>query len=111
MPNYTYIIESHMSANPASLFQKLPSIDSLLQADSLQLSLQDYGHNSVRDEGRRQLVNLREAISSGDDQRIAWIESAKFLPQLCEQISEALIQQYASSLKAVFNLTGTVVHT
>ena len=99
-----------MNSSLSSL-KGLPSIDKLLNAKSLLLPINKFGHESVKDEARRQIDALRSALLSEDKQSAAWIASPDFFESFCLNISQAVQAQFSSSLIPVFNLTGTVVHT
>ena len=94
-----------------NLLKNLPAIDKLLQSKNLSSQIDKFGQKSIKDEGRRQIADLREAILGGDDESIAWLSSTDFFDAFCGKISAAVQAQYSSSLIPVFNLTGTVVHT
>jgi len=94
-----------------NLLKNLPAIDKLLQSKNFSSQIDKFGQKSIKDEGRRQIADLREAILGGDDESIAWLSSTDFFDAFCGKISAAVQAQYSSSLIPVFNLTGTVVHT
>lgn len=91
--------------------QSLPSIDKLLQSDSLSSPIAKFGHKSVKDEARRQIDSLRVSVLKKEDSALAWISTAGFFEEFCLRISKAVQAQFSSTLIPVFNLTGTVVHT
>ena len=94
-----------------NLLKNLPAIDKLLQSKNLSAQIDKFGQKSVKDEGRRQIADLREAILASDDGSIAWLSAPDFFDEFCGKISAAVQAQYSSSLIPVFNLTGTVIHT
>ncbi len=93
------------------LLKSLPSIDKLLQADSLSSLVDSVGQESVKLEARSQIEKLRAAIRAENTESISWLSSSAFLVEFCQKISSAVEAQYTSTLVPVFNLTGTVVHT
>ena len=95
----------------SSSLKALPSIDKMLNAKSLQSSIDKFGHESVKEEVRRQIDSLRSSLLREDEQSVAWITSADFFESFCLNVSQAVKAQFSSSLIPVFNLTGTVVHT
>lgn len=94
-----------------SPIQKLPSIDKLLQSDSLAPLISKIGHESVKDEARSQIDRLRAAILEEDRRAVDWIASPGFFDSFCLEIAQSVQAQFSSTLIPVFNLTGTVVHT
>jgi len=100
-----------MTADSRNLLQSLPSVDKLLNSDMLTATVQSYGHNSVKLEVRRQLDQLRSGLAAADLRDIERVTAQGFVAQLCTTIKNAVQIQYASTLKPVFNLTGTVIHT
>jgi L-seryl-tRNA(Ser) seleniumtransferase len=86
--------------------QDLPSIDRLLRRDAVAALLATHGHTLVAREARALLDGLRSRILAGElngaDVDPAVLESA-----LAQRIGERL----APRMRAVFNLTGTVIHT
>jgi len=95
----------------ASAFKLLPSVDKLLQKKSLTGVIEALGHDVVKLKVRSAIDRLRTAISANDIDLIAGLASSDFVDSLCVKIVEDLNQESASTLVAVFNLTGTVIHT
>ncbi|MFT6094049.1 MAG: L-seryl-tRNA(Ser) seleniumtransferase [Pseudohongiellaceae bacterium] len=95
----------------ASAFKLLPSVDKLLQKKSLTGVIEVLGHDVVKLKVRSAIERLRTAISANDIDLIKELASADFVDSLCVKIVEDLNQESASTLVAVFNLTGTVIHT
>ena len=89
------------SANP---FARLPSVDSLLVHPDIARLKQRYGHTAVVATLRHRLAALREALSSQPDLDCD-------LGKLINDCRQHLATQFNPSLQAVFNLTGTVLHT
>lgn len=73
--------------------------------------IDQFGHDSVKDEARRQIDSLRSALLGNDEEAVAWIGAPGFLESFCLGIADAVRSQFSSSLIPVFNLTGTVIHT
>lgn len=88
-------------AKPAALaLRKLPSVDEVLRADAAVAAVGRFGRPAVVDAVRETLAAARAAkAASGDAAEVA--AGALILLEAREQ----------SNLKAVFNLTGTVLHT
>lgn len=81
----------------------LPSVDVLLQLPKLSAALESFGRASVTDAVRKVLADEREAVKSG-----ASLSSNTHLAERALHLLETLGQ---SSLRPLFNLTGTVLHT
>lgn len=90
-----------------TLYQAIPSLEKMLQRSDMKRLVEQYGHENVRNALRQASSTIRERIAgqidtidpNGIDQTIAEIAVA------------ASIEQSRSSHRAVFNLTGTVLHT
>lgn len=95
----------------AKLFQLLPSVDKVLQSANLAALVDRVGHESTRNEIRRQLELLRKNIVDQDSKTLAWLDSPDFFDELCQKVERQVNTEFASTLIPVFNLTGTVVHT
>jgi L-seryl-tRNA(Ser) seleniumtransferase len=80
---------------------RLPSVDLLLRDTDFTGLLAEFGHSAVRDTIRDVLDNLRRnpQLNGRDRSGIA------------KMVAHELAQDMAPSLKAVFNLTGTILHT
>jgi len=96
-----------MSSTSSQLFAAIPSLDRLLQrADVRELSAV-HGRALVTDCLRESIAALRKRIAG---------EGAAAVPADCdtalvEDMSSRVDELLAPSLRAVFNLTGTVLHT
>jgi len=86
-----------------SSLRHLPSVDALLQMPALAAALESFGHASVAEAVRKVLGNEREAVKSGA------APSSNVL--LAERVIHLLEASGQSSLRPLFNLTGTVLHT
>jgi len=84
----------------------IASIDSLLQSEALHAVVARHGRVPVRDALRDRLCELRERWSSKLEPASAFEASA-----LALTIGRKLDDDSAPSLRAVANLTGTVLHT
>ena len=98
----------NFTANP---LKNIPSIDKLLQSQSLLWHINKFGHKSVKDEARRQIDILRESLLHQEEGALTWMSAPDFFEEFCLQVSQAVERQFSSTLVPVFNLTGTVVHT
>lgn len=92
---------------PQALYRALPSMDSLLADAILAPLLQRYGKAAVKAALDSQLRTARELIAQ--ERRLpAWCANPSLLNgYLVDQLSK----DYSHSLKPVWNLTGTILHT
>jgi len=86
-----------------SSLRHLPSVDAILQMPALAAVSESFGHASVAEAVRKVLGNEREAVKSGA------APSSNVL--LAERVIHLLEASGQSSLRPLFNLTGTVLHT
>ena len=84
---------------------KLPSVHSLLDQDVTADLIADFGREAVTDSIRNTLETLRTEISSGN--KTPDIST----PAVLGRLKAALDAVFQPSLRPVFNLTGTVLHT
>ncbi len=78
---------------------RLPSVDLLLRDKAFSGLMAEFGHIQVRDAIRAVLSDLRAAKKTGSVRGIA------------DAVSRALHGQHRVSLRPVFNLSGTILHT
>ncbi|OZI19700.1 L-seryl-tRNA(Sec) selenium transferase [Bordetella genomosp. 9] len=84
----------------------IPSLDRLLNAACMQPLLQGHGHTQVVAALRTHLDTLRQAARAGE------LTAASVTPEaISGQVGAALEKAAQPRLRAVFNLTGTVLHT
>jgi len=81
----------------------LPSVDAILQMPELAAALESCGRASVTEAVRKVLGDEREAVKSG--------ASPSSNAHLAERVLQLLEASGQSSLRPLFNLTGTVLHT
>jgi L-seryl-tRNA(Ser) seleniumtransferase len=93
-----------MTTENHSLYSQIPSTDRLLRDEAFTLLLTEFGHNRVA----QTLRQLQDEARDGIRQRQA-------LPVWCNDWAQAtyqrLLDENASALRPVINLTGTVLHT
>jgi L-seryl-tRNA(Ser) seleniumtransferase len=82
----------------------LPSVDRLLREGEAQALIAQYGRTAVTDAIRSVLVDLRATGGGGDT-------PATGTEAIMAGVRAELHEQSAPSLRRVFNLTGTVLHT
>ena len=89
------------------LFRSIPALDKLLKTDQGEQLILKFGHQAVVKQIRVLLTQIRQEI-----------HQTHVLPDICQsdeqllaQVREQLSQQTNVTIKQVFNLTGTVLHT
>lgn len=96
--------QRHGPMSQNALFSQLPATDKLLREEAFASLNAEYGH-----------TRLVETLRQMQDEARAEIRSQQRLPDWCENWAAAVRQRLArsdaSALRAVFNLTGTVLHT
>ena len=93
-------------AEPLAEPKDLPAVDRLLREPGVALLLQEHGHTLVAGVARALLEARRGEARSG-----ALRQGAVLLPALARDLHEAVQARLAPRLRAVLNLTGTVIHT
>ena len=94
----------------------LPSVDKLLQHSALHDLLAAHGKTACTQAVREVLAQLRSAVladGGGLNAGLsAGLDSAQLAPAaIAEAVRSRLAQRFAPQLRAVFNLSGTVLHT
>lgn len=104
---------SSSSASPiplSQLFTRLPSVDRVLTAPALRELAALYGQSQVTDTLRATLDALRAQTQAGaltPEQ----LETQAGTEALAAAVTQQLQAKFAPRLRAVFNLSGTVLHT
>lgn len=80
---------------------RIPSVDALLRDESTSTLIEAHGRQAVTDAIREDLSLLRAGAGSFESDSVSILARVKGL----------LAERSAPSLKRVFNLTGTVIHT
>jgi len=93
------------------LLKLLPSVDRLLNAPECAELIGRYGFAPCKRAVQRELAALRGALKAGRLDARALVKSKRFPAALYEAAQRGLAEEFGASLKPVFNLTGTVVHT
>ena len=96
-----------MPKDPSPLLSSIPSVDRLLDSASLREAAARHGRAVVVEAAREVLDEIRRAISAGVGTDARAVEATALAARIVER-AEA---QAAPSLRPVFNLTGTVLHT
>ena len=93
-----------MTTENHSLYSQIPSTDRLLRDEAFTCLLTEFGHSRVAEMLRQLQEEARQAI-----------RQIQILPTWCNDWAQAtyqrLMDESASALRPVFNLTGTVLHT
>ena len=90
-----------------ALFQQLPSVDKLLKMPQGQQLISEFGHSAVVVACRTLLVQARQFIQQHQQLPINFLDFEHTFAAL----QQYLQQQNQVQIKAVHNLTGTVLHT
>jgi L-seryl-tRNA(Ser) seleniumtransferase len=90
--------------HPDNPYARLPSVDSLLAHPDIAGLKERYGHTAVVAAIRAELAERREALREQPD-------SVPDMARLAADCRKRLKADFAPSLRPVFNLTGTVLHT
>lgn len=93
-----------MKTVPSMQTVRLPSVDRILGDAACTALIAQYGRAQTLDAARALLASLRAAMLAGTQAPLE-------LEQITAQLAQQLQAQSRSSLRAVFNLTGTVLHT
>lgn len=91
-----------MNDNP-NLFAQLPSVDRLLNEGRLAALAERHGHHLVKRAAQENLTAQRERLRGG--------AAPATLARMLDDVEERVRAAVAPRLRAVFNLTGTVIHT
>ncbi|MGI9249632.1 MAG: L-seryl-tRNA(Sec) selenium transferase [Pseudohongiellaceae bacterium] len=95
----------------SQILRRIPSVEKLLQMPSLQALKQQAGHDSVKLHVTDRLKELRGRLKRNEREAIDWVNSETFADELCAAIITDTERALTSSIRTVFNLTGTVIHT
>ena len=88
-----------------SVFASLPSVERLLRSQEADRLIAEFGRPAVTASIRHVLGDIRAALSAnGESESITEIS-------IMESVSSQIQKDAAPSLRPVFNLTGTVLHT
>ncbi len=96
-----------MTDSTASLFSSIPSVDKLLRTPDAETLIDSFGRQPVTNAVRDDLATLRQALAKKDNVETGDVSSANILARVAARLEADL----SPSLKPVFNLTGTVLHT
>lgn len=93
-----------LSSSESKNFSAIPSVDELLRSAEFAELTNAHGHEAVRDTVRLALTAIRDGLAAG-----TIVEAAP--AAIAARVAHALQALMAPSLKPVFNLTGTILHT
>jgi len=94
------------AGEPRAEPKDLPAVDRLLREPAVAALLHEHGHTLVAGEARALLERRRSEARAG-----ALAATAVALPALAAALEQAVHERLAPRLRAVLNLTGTVIHT
>ncbi|MCY4265733.1 MAG: L-seryl-tRNA(Sec) selenium transferase [Gammaproteobacteria bacterium] len=95
----------------SDLYKLLPSVDTMLQQAELVRLLEKMGKAVVKTAIQTRLDIARQQIAGDDEDFAARLRSPNFDKCLAADIAAGIEQEFTSTLRPVFNLTGTVIHT
>jgi L-seryl-tRNA(Ser) seleniumtransferase len=90
--------------HPTASFSRLPSVDEIIKTDMAAVALERFGRPALVTAVRAKLEEVRGALRAGQPVRVAAREIAT-------AALERLEAESRPKVRAVFNLTGTVLHT
>jgi L-seryl-tRNA(Ser) seleniumtransferase len=96
-----------MSRAAKSPQSRVPSVDAVLKSGDGEALVAAYGHHAVTDAVRDDLAALRQRLAKEGEGAL----DAASLDEIIARVAATLERLSAPSLKPVFNLTGTVLHT
>lgn len=96
-----------MQPAAGTMLVAIPSVDRVLNFGATQHLIAEYGRAPVTTSIRSMLAALREAAARGDDLPHDTFSE----PAIAERLKAALEKASRPALRAMFNLTGTVLHT
>jgi L-seryl-tRNA(Ser) seleniumtransferase len=96
-----------MTDSTGTLLSSIPSVDKLLRLADAETLIDSFGRQPVTNALRDDLATLRQALAKKDDVDVADVSAANILARVAARLEANL----SPSLKPVFNLTGTVLHT
>lgn len=99
------VVDGSQASFPATP-KDLPSVDRLLRQDGVVLLVQEHGHSRVAAEARAVIDTLRARVLTET------ISVADVMPEvLALAVQERVAARLTPRMRAVINLTGTVIHT
>ena len=94
-----------MASNQNSVQAAIPSVDGVLRLPALAALIETHGRQPATNAVRAVLGDMRQALAAGDQ------ASAADESQIVAEVNARLEAAARPSLRTVFNLTGTVLHT
>ena len=92
------------------MLRKLPSVDKLTGSEQLEHLVASYGLDVITRQVKVCLADLRNEISSNPEEYVD-IGPEELSARLVKAVELGVAMSQQASLKKVFNLTGTVIHT
>ncbi len=94
-------------SDPPSTFRNLPSVDRVLHDPAVQALIESFGRPATTRAVRDVLAGLRRRLAD----RGAAAPGEITQKALADRVAGMLVERAEASLRPVFNLTGTVLHT
>ena len=85
--------------------KSIPSVDRLLASDEMRYALERFGHSRTTSAIRTLLTELRTELKQNSEVSIPGVT------EIAETVVRHLSESDLPSLRKVFNMTGTVLHT
>ena len=101
------LVSASMPKDPSPPLSSIPSVDRLLDSEALRAAAERHGRAPVVDAAREILDELRRTIAAGAETGPGATDPAA----LAGRIAARADAEAAPTLRPVFNLTGTVLHT
>ena len=98
-----------MSGSNPSPLSGVPAVDRVLKTDPLPGMIMAYGHEPVRDGVRAVLADFRRSLQTNGTE--AMPDRDALSRELAVRAGAAVERAMGDSLRRVYNLTGTVIHT
>jgi len=96
-----------LTADQADLLRQIPSVDELLMQPRIAALAQRVDHELLVDMARTVLADLRGRITGEGTVAVTTVDSSALEERIASMVERAL----ASSLEAVINATGVILHT
>ena len=96
-----------MTDSTATLLSSIPSVDRLLRTENAKTLIDSFGRQPVTNAVRDDLAQLRQSIARNGNGSAEDVSKESIIARVAARLEADL----APSLRPVFNLTGTVLHT
>jgi L-seryl-tRNA(Ser) seleniumtransferase len=96
-----------MPDDQKTLHASVPSVDSILRLEAVTVLIEQHGRSLATEGIRSVIADIRSQISELGEKALPLVEETAIV----ERVSGYLDRASTPSLRAVYNLTGTVLHT